>query len=117
MLPVCFCDRQNADSLKPYCDVIKLKSVMPEEMSAAVNDILAAKEKTYGVGAIKLCGEAGALFDGYDVDTVEKIIDAAVRVRRKKGAAITLTGEILKDYAPDDGQKIGFGGFSNGRNR
>ena len=109
--------RQNADRLKPYCDVIKLKAVTPEEMSAAVGDILAAKEKTYGVGEIKLCGEAGALFDGYDVDTVEKIIDAAVRARRQKGAAITLTGEILKGYAPDDGQKIGFGGGNYARNR
>lgn len=117
VLPVCFCDRQNADRLKPYCDVIKLKTVSPEELSAAVSDIIAAKEKTYGVGEIKLCGEAGALFDGYDVDTVEKIIDAAVRARREKGAAITLTGEILKGYAPEYGQKIGFGGFSNGRNR
>lgn len=72
----------------------------------------------YGVGKIKLSGEVGEVFDGYDIDAVEKLIDAAVRARREKGAKITLSRDILQSYATEnDRPRIGFGGLTNGRNQ
>lgn len=70
----------------------------------------------YGVGKIKLNGDVSEIFSGYDVDTAERLIDAAVRARREKGATITLSRDMLQGYKSDsDRPRIGFGGITNGR--
>ena len=113
VLPVCFCDEQNAKWLKAYCDEIKLAPVSATELPVAVRDILERKQKLYGVGAIELDGEAGEIFKGYDIDTAEGLIDAAVRARRERGATITLSRDILREYESDRERTIGFGGNDN----
>ncbi|MDE6058727.1 MAG: hypothetical protein K2G44_01655 [Clostridia bacterium] len=116
VLPVCFCDEQNAKWLKPYCDEIQLSGVSPDEMPFVIKNILAGKQKLYGVGAIDLIGDTKDVFSGYDVDTAELLIDAAVRARREKGAVITLSREMLQEYAGDsDKLTIGFGGSTYAR--
>ncbi|MDE7454013.1 MAG: hypothetical protein K2N22_06365, partial [Clostridia bacterium] len=117
VLPICFCDESNAKLLKPYCDVIELSEVTAEEMPSAIKDILASKEKVYGLKSIRLDGEALQMFKGYDIDTAEKLIDAAVRARREKGAAITLSRDTLQKYSPDNRPVIGFGGNTNGKSQ
>ena len=116
VLPVCFCDKRNVQLLKPYCDIIMLESVSADELTTAIKDILISKETLYGVGTIKLDGNATDIFNGYDIDTVEKIIDGAVRARREKGADITLSRDILREYKSDNEKsRIGFGEDTNGR--
>ena len=116
VLPVCFCDGQNAKWLKPYCDEVLLGEVTAEELFEAIKDILTIKQKLYGVGSIGFNGDIAEIFKGCDIDTAERLIDAAVRARREKGADIILTREILQEYAGDSNkQTIGFGGGSHGR--
>lgn len=116
VLPICFCDEQNAKWLKPLCDEIQLSEVSDEEMPIAIKDIIASKQKLYGVGAIGFEGEVSDVFNGYDIDTAERLIDAAVRAHREHGAIITLSREILQSYAGDSDQPtIGFGGGKHGR--
>ncbi len=116
LLPVCFCDSRNVQSLKPYCDVVQLAEITADEMPAVIEDILAAKQRVYGVEAVRLSGDVRDVFRGYDADTAEKLVDTAVRARREKGAVIILTRDILKEYATDNGlPKIGFGGNTVGR--
>ena len=118
VLPICFCDKQNARLLEQYCDIVRLASLTTNELPSAITDMLVSKEQMYGVGKIKLAGDIGEMFSGYDVDTAEKLIDAAVRARREKGATITLTRDILQGYKSDgDRPRIGFGGITNGRNQ
>ncbi|MDE6690394.1 MAG: hypothetical protein K2K04_00330 [Clostridia bacterium] len=116
VLPVCLCDKRNAKLLKAYCDVIELSEVKAEEMPLAVRDIIAGKERVYGVKAIRFDGEVSEIFKGYDVDTVEKLIDAAVRAHREKGAVITISREMIQQYSSDGSRPvIGFGGDANGK--
>ena len=110
VLPVCFCDKRNAPLLKPYCDVITLTAVTSDELPSAIKDILINKEKLYGVGSIKFNADVTEVFCGYDIDTAEKLIDAAVRARREKGEDIILTRDILREYKSDNERpRIGFG--------
>ena len=111
VLPVCFCDGQNAKWLKAYCDEIRLSPISADELSIAVKDILGRKQKLYGLKAINLDGEVCEIFKGYDIDTAEVLIDAAVRAHRERGATITLSREMLSEYGSDrERQTIGFGG-------
>ena len=113
VLPICFCDEENAQKLKAYCDEINLQTVTSEELPAVIKDVFDGMQKLYGVGTISLNGEVEEVFRGYDVDTAERIIDAAVRARREKGAAITLSREILQQYVIESERTIGFGGSKN----
>ena len=109
VLPICFCDEQNAGWLKECCDEIRLDAVSAEELPAAVADIVQYKQKLYGVGPIGFDDEIAAVFRDCDVDTAEQMIDAAVRARRESGMPITLTREILQEHAlGDDRPRIGF---------
>ncbi len=117
VLPICFCDRENAQFLRTHCDIVRLEQFMKEELSLAVKDMLACKAKLYGVEKIEICGEIGEVFRGYDIDAAEKLVDAVIRARRTDGCGIVLSREIIEEYAPrNDSPRIGFGGFTNGRN-
>ena len=114
VLPICFCDEENSQWLRAYCDTLVLDQVSSAELPVVIKDILADKKKLYGVGEIRIEGEIGKVFKGYDADTAERIVDTAIRARREKGAIITLTRAIMQEYAVDSGrQTIGFGGDSN----
>ncbi len=116
VLPVCFCDKRNAKLLKPYCDVIKLSELKAEEMPLAIRDIIASKEMVYGVNGIRFDGEVAEIFKGYDIDTIEKLIDTAVRTHRQQGASITISREMIQQYSSDKNRPvIGFGGEVNGK--
>ena len=116
VLPICFCDEQNARWLKSCCDEIRLCPVTAEELRAAVNDILLGKQKLYGLGGIELTDDAYEALKGYDIDTAEKLIDSAVRAHRERGAKIVLSREMIQEYAvTDHNQIIGFGGVNHDR--
>lgn len=116
VLPICFSDEQNAKLLQDCCDEIILCPVTAEELHIAVGDILAGKQKLYGVGEIELTDDAMKTLSGYDIDTAEKLIDSAVRAHRERGAKIVLSSEMLEKYlGADFGLIIGFGGGKHGR--
>ena len=111
VLPICFCDEQNAKWLKSCCDEIRVCEVNADEQHVAVNDILTDKQKLYGVGALELSDDAFEALRGYGIDTAEKLIDFAVRAHRERGAQITLLREMIQEYAAtDSNHTIGFGG-------
>lgn len=114
VLPICFCDERNAKLLKPYCDVIKLSEVTVDEMLVAIEDILASKEKIYGVTAIKIDGGVAKIFKGHNIDTAEKLIDSVIRAYREKGAVLTISREMIQQFSSDNNKPvIGFGGNTN----
>ena len=116
VLPVCFCDEQNAKWLKSCCDEIRLSTVTAEELSLAVNDILLFKQKLYGLGSVVLTDDAYEALKEYDIDTAEKLIDSAVRAHRERGAKIVLSREMLQEHTvTDTNQIIGFGGVNHDR--
>ena len=111
ILPICFCDEENAKWLKSFCDEIKISEVTAQEQHVAIADILDSKQKLYGVGTIELAEGTAEILSGYGIDMAEKVIDSAVRSHREKGARITLSPEMLQEYAGiEGGQTIGFGG-------
>lgn len=115
VMPICFCDEKNLPLIKRYCEVVNIPAPADKEFALALADVLKNKEKDYCLKEIKFNGDLHEAFKGYDVDTAEQIIDAAVRACRNSGAEIVLSRDIVKEYAVEGRPSIGFGGNENGR--
>lgn len=112
VLPVCFCDKQNAKRLRLYCDVLTLAEIKAEEKPLVICDIVGRKSRLYGVADVRITDDALGMLQGYDADSAEKILDEAIRAFRRENAAVTLTAQSLAPYMPNSrGDRIiGFGG-------
>lgn len=111
VLPVCFCDRENAKKLKPYCDVIRIADLTPGEKRLAMERVIREKKETYGVREIALQEGLAERLCAYGIDAIDRAIDAAVRERR--GKELLLTECMLMSYLANNDAKhkaYGFGG-------
>lgn len=114
VLPICFCDKANARNLQAYCEVIRLSQVSAEEALDVFKDILTTKQMLYAIGEVKLEGKVGEVFEGYDIDAVERLVDAILRTQ-SGSREVAISREIIKEYSKEyAGTKIGFGGTENG---
>lgn len=115
VLPVCFCDKQNASWLQEECDLVSLAPVSNAEKPVLLTKILAAKAEQYKMKSVIADAAAFRILLGYSVDRAENVVDRAVRFNRSAGA-LTITADMLKELAAADaGQrtKFGFGGSDN----
>lgn len=115
VLPVCFCDRQNARELQRYCEVITLSTVNVSEKSAVINHILATKAEQYKLPVVTTDASAVKLLTQYSVDRAEYILDRAVR--QSSGAAeLTVTADMIREFeggGQNTKSKYGFGDACN----
>lgn len=115
VLPICFCDKQNARHLRPYCDVVTLAPVCDGEKTDLLVYVLRSKAAQYRMNSVTADDAAMKRLVSYSVDSAEKIIDRVVRFNRMAGS-LTITAEMLEEVAAGDaGQnvKYGFGGAVN----
>lgn len=112
VLPVCFCDRDNAKKLKKYCDIIELDPVSGEEKLAFLEQMLILRAELYGIAKVKLSEEGHARLVSRSVDAIDRILDRAIRDNRRRGEELLLTEETLSTYLNDDRvpHVLGFGG-------
>lgn len=111
VLPICFTDEKNSHLLKPYCDVVKLSALAEGEKVIALKDILKEKEIVYGINKINVDDKTLNLICEYDLDIINGIIDAVIRLHRQTGKDIDLTQDILLPLLSDfSTPRIGFGG-------
>lgn len=114
VLPVCFCDRQNARALKAYCDTVTIASVSEAEKQDILSYIVQDKAKKYRAGNINFDNSAQVVLMTYSVDKAENLLDKIMRYNRG-GASVTLTADTIKEFTYDIGtkNKYGFGGAGN----
>ena len=114
ILPVCFCDKQNAKELKKYCDVVTIAGVTNAEKPALFDNIIDAKKRLYGMKSVDLDDTAAARLSGLSIDGAESAIDAALRLNRSKAETV-ITAALIDECAADGTRKnrYGFGGDSD----
>lgn len=117
ILPVCFCDRENAKLLEGYCEGIALSDVSVSETRSEVQAFISEKSRLYKTGEISITESAMDKIVNLGLDKAENAIDAAIRKNRKKHEKIVLTDEMLTGYCniTKGSCGFGFGGANNGR--
>ncbi len=115
VLPVCFCDRQNARALRAYCDVVTLLPVSKAEKPNVIAYITHTKSERYKMKSIDVDVSVQKFLAEYSVDKAEYLIDKAVRFYRGT-ERLLLTAAILKEVSIGEtgmSPKYGFGGADN----
>ena len=117
ILPVCFCDRENAKLLEGYCESIVLSDVSTSETRSAVLSFISEKSRLYKTGDISITESAMDKIVNLGLDKAENTIDAAIRRNRKINEKIVLTEEMLSEFCNMTKEPcgFGFGGANNGR--
>ena len=117
ILPVCFCDRENAKLLEGYCESIVLSDVSSSETRSAVLSFISEKSRLYKTGDISITESAMDKRVNLGLDKAENTIDAAIRRNRKINEKIVLTEEMLSEFCNMTKEPcgFGFGGANNGR--
>ena len=113
VLPVCFCDKDNARLLKSYCDVVDIAPATAEEKCGLVNNLLHDNEAMYGM-RISADDAAVEMLVKRSVDSAAHIINNVARAKR--GGSLVITPEHIRECVGDVGganNKYGFGGFNN----
>ncbi len=113
ILPICFCDRESANMLKPYCDVISISSVTADEKRGLFESFMRKEEMLYGI-RIAADDAATELLTKQTVDRAARIIDSIV-CENRGGDSIVITPESIRTCAVGDvsDKKYGFGGFGH----
>ena len=110
ILPICFCDREHARQLQPYCDVVRIEDLTKDEKAGLVRSILTTKSSAYGIiGKITVQESVCAKLAEYSVDDIERILDRAVREHRE--GVLELTEELMQPYFKEMGSRHGTYGF------
>ena len=109
VLPVCLCDEENANRLRALCDVIALAPVKEAEKKALICDMISVKEKLYDVE--KLEADEGAMRYLYarSLDDADELLDRVIRLNRRRGEALIVTEELLKEHNKGVGNRRGYG--------
>ncbi len=111
VLPVCFCDRENAKNLKPYCDMIRIAELTAREKRLFTERIVREKGSVYGVKELTVQEGLSEALSAYGIDEIDRAVDAAVRAHRTE--KLLLTESLVRPYIGSIGTKkkaFGFGG-------
>lgn len=111
ILPVCFCDKANAKTLKQFCDMVSVAPVGAEEKREILAAVISALQKRYSSVKIEIEDDAMRTLAEYTIDKAESVIEKIIRFNRKRKAAIVITTQMLKDgIYGSDVIPYGFGG-------
>ena len=111
VLPICFCDRENAKKLKPYCDMVRISELTMEEKRQFTERVVREKGIAYGVQELAMQEGLAEKLSGYSIDEIDRAIDAAVREHRLE--KLLLTESLVRPYIGSVGARkkaFGFGG-------
>ncbi len=111
VLPVCFCDRENAKHLSPYCELIRIAEPTAREKGALIEGIVREKAEMYGVKRIEMQEGLAEALSAYGMDEIDGALDAAVRGHRTEKLLLTVAAVL--SYLKENGAKrntFGFGG-------
>lgn len=116
VMPICFCDKENAKLLRPYCDVVNISGFTAQEKREITDKILSVKGQLYGVSEIAVAKPAYERLAIYSPEEIERVLDSVICDNRKSGGALNLTEELLTPYLTNQTQThntYGFGGSNH----
>lgn len=109
VLPICFCDGQNAEALKKYCTLLNVPPLSAEERRVVFNGLL--KDSRLSGGKASIEREAMEKLCSLNTDKAAEALEKALRLRGKGKITLKNIEEFIEDSR---GKRVlGFGGGIN----
>ena len=83
VLPICFCDKNNAHELEKYCNMIYIHEFTNEEKNDLISNVINAKKETYGYESFTFDENCMQKLVNYSVDKIVRIIDDIMKEYRQ----------------------------------
>lgn len=109
VMPICFCDKSNAQMLSRYCDKIEIATPNQEEQKVFIREIIATKEEQYGIKGLGVEDGVMSKLLSVSIDAAETALDLAITANRHGDQQLTLTEENANKYIKKREASRGFG--------
>ena len=109
VLPICFCDKSNAQMLSRYCDKIEIATPNQEEQAIFIRELITAKEEQYGIKGLNVEEGVMSKLLSVSIDAAETALDLAIAANRHGEQQLTLTEENANKFIKKRETSRGFG--------
>lgn len=109
VLPICFCDKNNAQTLAKYCDKVEIAAPNKNEMAKLIGELIDAKEEQYGIKGLTVEDSVISKLLSVSIDSAEIALDLAITANRHGDRKLTLTEENSGKYIKKREMIRGFG--------
>ena len=109
VLPICLCDKANAQMLSRYCDKGEISNPTKEELPVLVRELISEKEKQYEIKGLRIEKSVMDKLCTLTIDSVETALDLAITANRSGSSELTLTNENASKYIKKRESARGFG--------
>ncbi len=112
VLPVCLCDKANAQAVSQYCNQVQIMLPDKRERTILINELIVEKKQQYGLNGLVLGQEIVDKLNSVSVDEAEYALDLAIAANRHGEKTLTLTSENSGKYMKkrDISRGFGYGG-------
>lgn len=109
VLPICFCDKGNAQMLSRYCDKIEIATPNQEEQAIFIRELITAKGEQYGLKGLSVEESVMSKLLSVSIDAVETALDLAITANRRGDWQLTLTEDNANKFIKKREASRGFG--------
>lgn len=115
VLPICFCDKNNAQMLSRYCDKIEIAAPNKEEQAILIRELIAAKKDQYSIKDLNIKDGVVNNLLSVSIDFAENALDLAIAANRSGNKKLTLTEENTSKYIKkrETSRRFGYGGYKD----
>jgi len=112
ILPICFCDKQNAKHFKPYCDMVNAVVMSENELKGEIFTFIKSREEIYGISKIHISDDLLGTIMELGIDSAKNVLDRAIIGTRNGNGEIELKLDAVSEYIKETKTKFlfGFGG-------
>lgn len=109
VMPICFCDKSNAQSLVGFCDKVEISEPDKKERAVLIGELLETKAKLYGLNELTVGEEIMEKLLSLPIDVADNALDLAIIANRQSERKINLTAENASEYLKKRELSRGYG--------
>ena len=109
VLPICLCDKANAQMLLRHCEKVEILNPTKGELTVLIQELISEKEKQYGIKRLNVAQSVMNKLCSVSIDAAEAALDSAITANRSGNNELTLTDENASKYIKRREQSRGFG--------
>lgn len=115
VLPICFCDKNNAQMLARYCEKIEIAAPNQEEQALFIRELISVKEGQYGITGLNIKDGVMNKLLSMSIDEAETVLDLAIAANRNGNQQLTLTVENASKFFKkrEITRGFGYGGYKD----